>query len=148
MALGLYQEIIRLLTNYVFLSFVISWIIVILIKTFVKAYQRKRFSILAGLETGGIPSSHSTVVASLTTALFLSEGASALFIVCLVFSLIIISDSFTLRKSVGIQGDAINSFLTKSRKKLIKISYGHTFGQVILGILLGIAVSVMLYAII
>lgn len=128
--------------NYYFLSFIISWILSVLIKSFLSS--RKGFSIKNGFKNGGMPSSHSAVVSSITAAIFLNEGFSSLFFVSFVFSLIVISDAFILRRNVGIQGEKINVLLKNSKLEEIKVVYGHTFVQVLCGIALGIFVSVII----
>jgi uncharacterized protein len=138
----------ELLSNYLFLSFVISWIVSILLKTFFKSLKDGKFDVLSGLKNGGMPSSHSTVVSAITMAVFLSSGPSELFFVSLVFSLIIISDAFGLRQHVGIQGDHINLLSKKLRQDPIDVVYGHTLIQVIIGILIGMVTSILLYIVI
>jgi len=130
------------------LSFIVTWIIVYIIKSFYKARQKKTgFNILYGLETGGMPSSHSAVVAAVSMAVFIWQGISPLLIVSLVFSLIVISDAYSIRRIVGIHGEIINDFLKKAKKKPIEVVYGHTFFQVVIGILIGIIVSSLIYLI-
>jgi hypothetical protein len=101
-----------------------------------------------GFNNGGMPSSHSAVVASITTALLLKTGFSEIFFVSLVFSLLVISDAFIVRKNVGLQGDTINGLLKRSGENPISVVYGHSFMQVIAGIVLGVACSAILYVLI
>jgi len=134
------------LLNPYILSFLVAWIISILIKAYMKSRQHgNRFDIFSGIENGGMPSSHSTVVSAITVAILLREGFSSVFVLAFIFSMIIIADSFGLRQNVGIQGDALNGLLEKSKEKTIKVVYGHTFFQVIVGIVLGALVSIILF---
>ncbi|HIH31530.1 TPA: divergent PAP2 family protein [Candidatus Woesearchaeota archaeon] len=140
--------ILGILTDYYFLAFIIAWICSILIKTGLTAWKKKTsLDIAEGLKNGGMPSSHSTVVAAITTAVYNIQGLTGLFFVSLVFSLIIISDAFRLRRIVGIHGEEINLLLKKIKKKPIEVIYGHSFFQVIIGIILGIAVSQIVFLI-
>ncbi|MGV8150689.1 MAG: divergent PAP2 family protein [Candidatus Woesearchaeota archaeon] len=135
-----------IITNYYFLSFVIAWILSVIIKTGIVALKNRSVpKISEGLQNGGMPSSHSAVVSSITAAIYLMQGLSGTFFVSLVFSLIVISDAFMLRYNVGIQAQELNILLKKSKRNPIKIVHGHTFAQVIGGIILGIAVSTILY---
>lgn len=136
----------ELFLNYYFLSFAIAWILSILIKTLLTSWNRKKnLDIADGFKNGGMPSSHSTVVSAITFSIFMLQGFSSLFFVSLVFSLIIISDAFRLRKNVGIQGQEINLLLKKSKKKPIDIVYGHTFTQVVAGMFLGVIISYLVF---
>jgi len=136
----------QLLTNYYFLSFFIAWFFACMLKSFIRTYQQDgRYDIRFGFRSGGMPSSHSAAVSAITVALFLKSGISTLFIVDLIFSLIIISDSFGVRKNVGEQGDAINRWLKKSKGSSIKVVYGHSVLQVTFGILIGILVASILF---
>lgn len=135
-----------LLLNYYFLSFIIAWILSIIIKTLLSAASNKsQLSINDGFKNGGMPSSHTAIVAALSTAILLKEGFSTLFLVSAVFSSIIISDAFRIRQNVGIQGDKLNVLLRKSKEKPVDVVYGHTLLQVIAGMALGIAVAAILF---
>jgi acid phosphatase family membrane protein YuiD len=105
-------------------------------------------SINDGFKNGGMPSSHSTIVSALTMAILLKEGFSTAFFIAVVFSSIIISDAFRIRRNVGMQGEQLNILLKKSKEKTIDIVYGHTPSQVFAGIILGIIVSVAVFFVI
>jgi acid phosphatase family membrane protein YuiD len=139
---------IDLLTNYYFLSFIVAWILSILIKTGLNAYRNKKNpDIKDGFKNGGMPSSHSTVVSAITFSIFLTNGLSPTFFVSLVFSMIIISDAFRLRRNVGLQAEQLNILLKKSKQKTINVVHGHTLPQVIAGILLGVLTSYLVFII-
>lgn len=140
------SAIIDILMNYYFIAFVIAWILSIAIKTGLAAWDKKKHpDITDGFKNGGMPSSHSTVVAAITFAVFLTQGVSSTFFVSLVFSLIIISDAFRLRRNVGIQAEQLNILLKKAKQKSINVVHGHTLAQVIAGILLGLVVSYIVF---
>ena len=137
------MDILRdLLLNYYFLSFIIAWIISVVIKSGLNG-----FSIKEGFKNGGMPSSHSCAVSAITFAILATEDFSPLFFVSVVFSAVIISDAFRLRRVVGMQGDSLNMLLRKIKAKPLEVVYGHTFTQVILGIVLGVVVSLTMYLI-
>jgi len=142
------SSIIDLLTNYYFLAFIIAWILSIIIKTALVALKKKKDpDIKDGFKNGGMPSSHSTIVSAITFSIFLTNGLSPTFFVSLVFSMIIISDAFRLRRNVGLQAEQLNILLKKSKQKTVDVVHGHTFAQVIAGILLGIIVSYLMFLI-
>ncbi len=139
----------ELFLNYHFLAFAIAWILSILIKTALAAWSKKKNPDIAdGFKNGGMPSSHSTVVSAITFSIFMTQGFSAVFFVSLVFSLIVISDAFRLRRNVGIQAEQLNLLLKKSKQKTIDVVYGHTLPQVLAGIILGVVISYMIFIII
>lgn len=90
---------------------------------------------------GGMPSSHSAVVAALATALGFDYGwTSPIFQASAVFGSIIVYDSFTLRRTVGEQSRVIRELVQdKSRQlSLLKGKVGHTPLEASLGVLCGV----------
>ena len=134
-----------LLLNYYFISFIFAWIAATVIKSIILSFQGRGFSLKEGFENGGMPSSHSAVVTAITMAILLKTGFSEYFFIALVFSSIVISDAFRVRKNLGEQGDKLNLLLKKSKQKTIEVIYGHSFLQVLAGILLGIICSLVIY---
>lgn len=134
-----------LFTNYYFLSFIIAWLIAVILKAILKSIKSGGFNILYAIKNGGMPSSHSTAVSAICSAIFLKTGLSSLFFVTLVFALIVISDSFSLRKSVGEQGEKINKLLSRNKEKPIEVIYGHTLIQSLVGIIIGFSVALILF---
>jgi acid phosphatase family membrane protein YuiD len=127
-----------LLLNYYFVTFVFAWILSILMKALWHSWKdRKRFHLTDGVQNGGMPSSHSAVVSSLTCSLYFSTGFSTFFFIAAIFSSIVISDAIRVRKNVGLQGEKLNELLKKFDEKTIKVVYGHSFTQVVAGVLLG-----------
>lgn len=94
---------------------------------------------------GGMPSSHTTFVFSLTTLILLSEGyQSPMFAISLIFSLIVAYDAMGLRKESGNQATMINRLIdemiehdTKIGYKKLKEQLGHNPSEVVAGIIYG-----------
>ncbi|MBD3209530.1 divergent PAP2 family protein [Candidatus Woesearchaeota archaeon] len=96
--------------------------------------------------TGGMPSGHSASVSSLTAAVFFLEGVSVLFLACLVFSLIVIRDSFGVRWSVGEQAKILNKLAKHDHvQDKVRVVLGHTLSQAFAGIILGVVVAVVVH---
>jgi uncharacterized protein len=133
--------------SYYFLSFFIAWILACIFKTILTSLKEKKFSIFHGFANGGMPSTHTVAATSITSAIALTEGFTPLFFAALVFALIVISDAFGIRKNIGVQGEAINEVLEKLQKDPIKVIYGHSFFQVLVGIIWGIVVPVIMKSI-
>jgi acid phosphatase family membrane protein YuiD len=143
-----------LLENSTFLSALTSWFLAQLIKTIIMLLRSKRKRPKDVIEsfiwrTGGMPSSHSALVASMTASVAFSEGLqSNLFVVTAMFALIIIRDSLGVRRSSGLQARALNMLGRQVMEKIkvdyhpIKEIHGHSPLEVVVGILLGIFIAV------
>lgn len=102
--------------------------------------------------TGGIPSSHNAFVFSLTTIIGINEGITTpIFGISLVFSLIVMYDSMSLRMATENQAKTINKLIAeiikKDRDKVFKIlkeEIGHEPIEVLWGIILGIFIGLIL----
>jgi acid phosphatase family membrane protein YuiD len=135
--------------NPILLSSLSSWFIAQLVKAVLVALRSPRrtpqviFSTLMW-RTGGMPSSHSSLVAALATSVGLREGiGSNLFIVTLALALIVIRDSLGVRRSSGVQARSLNQ-LGKEVSERFGIPYhpvkeiqGHAPLEVLVGALLG-----------
>jgi acid phosphatase family membrane protein YuiD len=146
-----------LFTNIIFLSTITSLCLAQIIKMIVYLTSAKHKKMREALKTamwrtGGMPSSHSAAVCSLTTSTGIIEGASSnLFVFCLVFSMIVLRDSLGVRRASGIQAKALNTLGKKSAEKMglefksVKEIQGHTPLEVLLGSLLGVLIAVIFY---
>ena len=98
------------------------------------------------VETGGMPSSHSAGVASLSTAVGMISGfGSVLFAVTVYFSLIVMYDAAGLRRNAGRQATLLNRLIDSHYphdKHLVEMRLlellGHTPLEVLAGAVLGV----------
>lgn len=96
---------------------------------------------------GGMPSSHSSFVAALSTAVVMAEGITMLTLITLAFSAVIIRDSFGIRLEVGKQKKILEK-LDPQKARLEKLKReGHTILQVCAGILFGIVLMIVVLTI-
>ena len=111
-----------------------------LIKIITETTKNKKFEFSYFFLDGGMPSSHSSFVAALSTAIVLTQGYSVITLVTLAISSVIIRDSFGIRLEVGKQ----KKILEKLDPRDVKIEKlkreGHTIIQVIAGIFFGILI--------
>ena len=115
---------ISLLSNEVLLTAVISMFIAQVIKIIYYYILEKKFNWHHVFEAGGMPSSHSALVCSLTLMVGLSEGFdSVLFAAVAVFAAIVMYDAMKVRAE----------------------EVGHTLVEVSTGGILGVIVSLILY---
>lgn len=148
------EQLAAMLTHPVFLSAFSSWFSAQILKSIVALLRnrpRTAKGILLNLvwATGGMPSSHSAVVAALATSVGFVQGLDApLFIVTLFYALLIFRDALGVRRAAGMQARAINqlaSRLARDRRrriKPVKEIHGHTGPEVILGALIGFFIAV------
>lgn len=132
-------------THEIIQAVIITWLVASVIKYIIALYNDNCTSFFEEFfVTGGMPSSHSAIVTCVTVSIFLLEGVSNLFVVSGIFSLLVIRDSFGVRKSVGDQAKLINKIAKKDHiHASVKVVLGHTLYQVITGMLLGALVAVL-----
>jgi acid phosphatase family membrane protein YuiD len=128
-----------LLLNYYFLTFIAAWVSSTFLKAFLHSWKHNvKFHIKYGFQNGGMPSGHTTIVSALTFSLLFKMGLSDLFYASAIFASIVIIDAVRVRKNIGMQGDKLNVLLKEFNEKPVEIVYGHSFTQVLGGILLGL----------
>ena len=88
---------------------------------------------------GGMPSTHSALVSSICTIIYMDFGISPLFAVTLIFSLIVIYDSMGIRYESGKQAAVINDIAGSHLEEKI----GHKPIETLAGTFLGIIVSIL-----
>ena len=92
---------------------------------------------------GGMPSGHSALVASLSTAVGLSQGfGSPVFIVALVLSIIVVYEALHEKKIVA---GLLEVIAKKNPKKELLDQLGHSSLEVLAGIAIGIFVVLAFY---
>jgi acid phosphatase family membrane protein YuiD len=138
--------------NYIFWISFVAWLTAQTIKVMIGVIKEKRFNFKWFLGTGGMPSSHTACVTSLSTTIGLAYGFdSALFAITVIFTLIIMFDAQTVRFTTGRQARILNQMLDDIywKKKLdeekIKEFLGHTPVEVFAGAALGIVIALLLY---
>ena len=104
--------------------------------------------------TGGMPSSHSAGVVSLSVSVGLVEGFSSVsFAIALGFALVVLQDAAGLRRAAGKTAATLNRLVseiiehTNQTKpyEVLKELLGHTPFEVFMGSLLGIACALWLH---
>ena len=107
------------------------------------------------IEAGGMPSAHSATVSSMTMAIGLTSGfSSAYFALSLVFSLVVMYDAMGVRRAASKQAFILNKIVddmygnNKGKIEKLKELMGHSPVEVLVGSILGIGVSIVLYVLI
>ena len=129
----------------------ISWFVAQLIKVIIILITDKKLDMSRFIGSGGMPSSHSAIVCSLTTAIGLTNGfSSAIFALSTVTSLIVMYDAAGVRRAAGQQAKILNKIIadwekedyTKTGEKLKEL-LGHSPKEVSAGALLGILIGII-----
>jgi len=109
---------------------------------------KKEFSWKTLNSYGGMPSSHTATVISLSAALGYFKGwDSAVFAISVVFTLIVLRDAVGFRRQIGLHAKTINLHLGQlSHKQNSEFKYlnervGHTYLEVFAGVICGLLVT-------
>lgn len=155
----------EIFTNYPLWAAAVGMIVAQAIKVPIRLLLAREFIPSLVLSSGGMPSSHSSATAALTTAVAITDGVgSPLFGAVCVFSVIIMYDSTGVRRQSGEQAILLNqlirdfqTFTQRSRKEdpdndyekheTLKEILGHQPIEVFFGALLGIGIAFFVYLI-
>lgn len=135
--------------KYIIVPFLV-WFGIQLFKFIYDLVKSKKFNFKRLMQAGGMPSSHSGVVVSLTTMIGKNVGInSPLFAVALIFSFIVMYDAAGVRRAAGKQARLLNKIVQtpglsglEVQEKLVEV-LGHTPVQVFVGALIGLAVGLI-----
>jgi acid phosphatase family membrane protein YuiD len=143
-----------LLGSACFWSAFLAWMMAQFCKllTGLQRTHRVDFSYLVSI--GGMPSAHSAMATALAAAIGLRSGfGSPLFALGLAFALVVMFDASTVRRAAGLQARLLNEIIDElfkehhlSERKLAEL-LGHTRLEVFLGMIIGILVSLLVYAV-
>lgn len=101
-----------LLTNFPLWAALLAIVFAQVIKIPIKLIFTKEFQPGLAFSTGGMPSSHSAAVTSLTTAIGITEGVtSSVFALSCIFSIITMFDASGVRRQAGEQAVVINQLV-------------------------------------
>ena len=135
--------------KYIIVPFFV-WFGIQLFKFIYDLVKSKKFNFKRLMQAGGMPSSHSGVVISLTTMIGKNVGInSPLFAVALIFSFIVMYDAAGVRRAAGKQAKLLNKIVEtpgltglQVSERLVEV-LGHTPVQVIVGAAIGVIVGLL-----
>ncbi len=139
----------QMVSSRVFLAAFSSWFVAQFIKMVVDNLRGRTHGsrdMLATLlwRTGGMPSSHSSLVTGLATAIGVLHGLrSAIFVLALFYGGLVIRDAMGVRRSSGVQARELNRIGMQLAERFnfefepVKEVSGHTPSEVFVGVLLG-----------
>lgn len=137
--------------NQILMTAIVSWALAQLIKIIIELIRTHRINWQLIFATGGMPSSHSSLVVALATATGLRQGFySSLFAISTVLAFVVLYDAQGIRRQAGNQARIINRMLQNVENAGIKVDknlkelLGHTPIQVMGGTILGIIVALVM----
>ncbi len=146
------NNILDVFRNPVLLSGVIAWALAQLIKVPMEYFQTKRWNWSLLLSSGGMPSSHSSLMTGTTYGAGLFVGFdSPVFAVVFAITMIVVYDATGVRRQAGFHAEKINILLGElfsgrfEAEKKLREMLGHTPLEALGGILLGLLVPQVLW---
>jgi hypothetical protein len=145
------QDFGTIFDNQVLLVAVVSCLLAQLLKLVIELIRDGKVSLRYLVTTGGMPSAHSALVASLATSVGQTKGwSSPEFAIACLFAVIVMYDAAGVRQAAGKQARILNQMIEElfrehkqfSEEKLKEL-LGHTPFQVLVGLILGITVSLV-----
>lgn len=133
----------------VLVTCILAWFIAQLLKVIHTIVKNKRIDFRRFVGSGGMPSSHSSFVTSLATAVGLENGFyGSEFAMAAVFAMVVMYDAAGVRRAAGQQAKILNQIVEEWERadfaktdKRLKELLGHTPKEVFAGALLGILIA-------
>ena len=141
-----------LLFNPILLAAVIAWTVAQILKVLIEFILLRRWNWALVFQAGGMPSSHSAMVSAAALSIGLFRGFDKpLFAVASILAMIVIYDATGIRREAGRQAALINTMIEEIAKgkiaqtKRLQEVLGHTPGEAIMGMLLGLGLAVLIW---
>ncbi|HAL17557.1 MAG TPA: hypothetical protein DCP32_12670 [Anaerolineaceae bacterium] len=144
----------EIFSNQVLICALLGWFLGQFLKVPIEYLTRRRWNWALWFSSGGMPSSHSSLMVSTTLAIGLYHGfGTPLFALAFAMSMIVIYDAAGVRRQAGFHAQKINIVFEElfhgrpiPQERLIEV-LGHTPRQVLGGILLGLVITLVVYAV-
>ena len=138
----------KLIQNKVLMTCLTSWFIAQVLKIVITFYYSKKIDVTRFIGSGGMPSSHTSFVMSLATAIGKIHGwNSSIFAIAIAFAFVVMYDAAGVRRAAGYQAKILNMIIDDlaHHKHLgnerLKELIGHTPKEVFAGAALGIIIA-------
>jgi hypothetical protein len=135
--------------NFVLWTAIASWFAAQVIKFILVLITQKNVDFKRLIGSGGMPSSHSSIVSAMAVAVGLCNGFSSIeFAICTVIAFVVMYDACGVRRSAGQHAQILNKIIqsTKGEEKVtLKELLGHTPVEVLAGAILGILIAIIAY---
>ena len=138
--------------NPVLLSAVIAWVLAQALKVPLEYFRTRKWNWALLLSSGGMPSSHSSLMTGATYGAGLFIGFdSAVFAIVFAITMIVVYDATGVRRQAGFHAEKINMLIGEllsgdlGAEKELREMLGHTPMEALGGILLGLIVPQILW---
>jgi len=143
------QDFGDLLNNRVLLVAIFACLLTQATKLIVELVKNHKLNFRVVIESGGMPSSHSALVTALAAGVGQTSGwASSEFAIATIVAIVVMYDAAGVRQAAGKQARILNQIIDEFfqgehqfTEDRLKELLGHTPVQVIVGSVLGIAIS-------
>ncbi len=140
-----------LFQNYIFWAAMTGWLLAQILKPPIGYLRTRQWDWALLLRAGGMPSSHSALVAATAHAIGMFEGfGTAVFAISVTLAIVVIYDATGIRRQAGKHAEWINAIIkdlreghppTHETQEQLKEVLGHTPMEAMAGMLLGIAIA-------
>ena len=137
-----------IISNHILIPALIAWGLAQMIKVPIEYLRTRRWNWALLFSVGGMPSSHSALVACTAHAIGLHLGFdSPLYALALVVAVVVTYDATGIRRQAGIHAEIINTMINELaaghplKGEELREILGHTPIQVLAGVLLGITIA-------
>jgi hypothetical protein len=135
-----------LFSNYILIPALVGWLIAQVVKLPLEYLRTKQWNWVILLRTGGMPSSHSALVAGIAHGMGLHEGfSSPIFALGVTLAIVVIYDATGIRRQAGKHAKLLNTMINElaaghplKNEQMLEF-LGHTPLEALAGTLLGIA---------
>jgi acid phosphatase family membrane protein YuiD len=138
--------------NKILMTTISAWLIAQTIKVVIGVFRKKKFDFRLFIGSGGMPSSHAAGAACLATSIGMECGFdSVYFALAFAFAIVVMFDAQGVRRSTGRQAGILNTIMDdiywkgKIQQTRLRELIGHTPVEVIAGLLLGVAISLIAF---
>lgn len=131
---------------------VVAWATAQLIKIIIDCITNKKIDLALIMSSGGMPSSHSSFVTSITMYVGFTQGFdTVIFALCFAFSMVVMYDAAGVRRAAGKQAKILNLIIENAENIGVKMDeklkelLGHSPIEVFAGAVLGIVIAIIFY---
>ncbi len=142
----------EIFSNLSFITGLVGWAIAQAVKVPLEYLQTHRWNWVLLLRAGGMPSSHSALVAGVTQSIGLRYGFdSPIFAVSLTLAIVVIYDATGIRRQAGKHAEMINAMINDLaaghplKEEQLREVLGHTPLEALAGTLLGLGLAYLFW---
>ena len=120
----------ELFGNRIFISAALGWFVAQVLKTLIHMFITKQFVMERMVGSGGMPSSHSALVCSMTVGMAKLVGFdSPLFGLTFAFAMVVMYDAMGVRRAAGEQAKVLNRIIFSRVFDLLNEEIDEDFGE-------------------